>query len=79
MLSLTGVAPVCDEDPLELTCTTTGSYLEWRFNVIHGNATTATEFSRIMPVTGSASDAVSVTLLKMGCTVTPLLGCTCTP
>ena len=59
MISPPGVAPVCDGDQLELTCTTTGSLLEWRFNVIRGNATTATEFSRIILATGSASDVMS--------------------
>ena len=53
-----GVAPVCDGDLLELTCTTTGSLQEWRFSVIHGNATTATEFLRVIGATGSASDAM---------------------
>ena len=59
MISPPGVAPVCDGDQLELTCTTIGSHLEWRFNVIRGNATTATEFSRIILATGSASDTMS--------------------
>ena len=59
MISPPGVAPVCDRDQLELTCTTTGNQLEWRFNVIRGNATTATEFSRIIGATGSASAAMS--------------------
>ena len=59
MISPPGLAPVCDGDQLELTCTTTGSHLEWRFKAIRRNATTATEFSRIMLATGSASDAMT--------------------
>ena len=31
-----GVAPVCSRGQLELMCTTTGHFLQWRFNVIHG-------------------------------------------
>ena len=53
MISPPGLASVCDGDQLELTCTTTGSQLEWRFNAIRGNAT-ATEFSRIINADGSA-------------------------
>ena len=64
MISPPGVAPVCDGDQLELTCTTTGSLLEWRFNVIRGNATTATEFSRIILATGSASNAMSLLVVN---------------
>ena len=64
MISLPGVAPVCDGDQLELTCTTTGSLLEWRFSVIRGNATTATEFSRIIIATGSASDSMSLIVVN---------------
>ena len=59
IISPPGVAPVCDGDQLELTCTTTGRQLEWRFSVIRGNETTATEFSRIIQATGSASDAMT--------------------
>jgi hypothetical protein len=45
-LSPSGVAPVCSGDQLELTCTTTGDLLLWRFSVIRGDDTTATEFER---------------------------------
>ena len=64
IISPPGLAPVCDGDQLELTCTTTGSQLEWRFNVIRGNTTTATEFSRIISAVGSASDAISLLVIN---------------
>ena len=51
-------APVCSEGQLELTCTTTGSQLEWRFSVILSeDKTTATDISRIFASSHSASDA----------------------
>ena len=51
-LSPSGVAPVCSGDQLELTCTTTEELLQWRFSVIRGNETSATEFSRTVHSTG---------------------------
>jgi hypothetical protein len=45
-LSPSGVAPVCSGDQLELICTTAGDLLLWRFSVIRGDDTTATEFER---------------------------------
>ena len=44
---------------LELMCTVTGSFLEWRFTVVRGNETIATEFSRIILSTESASAVMS--------------------
>ena len=35
-LSPPGVAPVCSGGQLELICTTTGDFLQWRFNVTRG-------------------------------------------
>ena len=55
MLSPPGIAPVCNGDQLELMCTTPGSQLEWRFSVIRGNETNATEFSRIIVSSGPPS------------------------
>ena len=57
ILSPSGVAPVCSGDELELTCTTTRNPLQWRFSVIRGDETTATEIRRsinsIGPVTSN--------------------------
>ena len=50
-------APVCSGGQLELTCTTTGSHLEWRLSVILENEATPTEVSRIFASSDSASDA----------------------
>jgi hypothetical protein len=44
---------VCIGDQLELTCTTTADSLQWRFSVIRGNETAATEFRRTIRSTGS--------------------------
>ena len=53
------LAPVCSGGHLELICTTTGQFLGWRFRAIRGNETVATEFTRTIIPTGSASDAMS--------------------
>ena len=63
-ISPPGVAPVCSGDQLELTCTITGSFLGWRFSVFRENATTATEFSRNIIPSGSASAAMSQFVLN---------------
>ena len=59
-LSPSGVAPVCSGDQLELTCTTTGELLQWRFSVIRGNETTATKFTRTITSTGSVMSHLTV-------------------
>ena len=53
-LSPSGVAPVCSGDQLELTCTTTGDPLQWRFRVYRRNEITAIEITRTITSTGSA-------------------------
>ena len=58
-LSIPGVAPACNGDQLELTCTTTGEFLQWRFRVIRGNETIATEFTRTIASTVSISEVIS--------------------
>ena len=44
---------MCGGDQLELMCTTTGDLLQWRFSVIRGNDTSATDFRRIISSTSS--------------------------
>ena len=72
-LSPSGVAPVCSGGQLELTCTVTGEFLQWRFSVFRGNETTATEIRRavesIGPVTSNltCSQLYSIQLLKDIC------------
>jgi hypothetical protein len=57
-LSPSGVAPVCSGDQLELTCTTTGDLLQWRFSVVRGNETTA--ITRTITSTGSEMTNLTV-------------------
>ena len=59
-LSPSGVAPVCSGDQLELTCTTTGELLQWRFRGFYGNETTATEFTRTITSTSPAMSQLTV-------------------
>ena len=42
-----------------MTCTTTGSHLEWRFNVIRENTTTAFEISRVIQTARPTSATMS--------------------
>ena len=58
-ISPPGEAPVCIGGQLELTCTTTGSHLEWRFNVIRENTTTAFEISRVIQTARPTSATMS--------------------
>jgi hypothetical protein len=54
-------APVCSGGQLNLTCTTTGDHLEWRFNVILESETTATDISHIF----AGSDSVSAATMRL--------------
>ena len=54
IISPSGRAPACRGGQLELMCTVTGNFLEWRFTVVRGNETNATEFSRIIIPSGAA-------------------------
>ena len=45
---------MCSGDQLDLICTITGELLQWRFRVIRGNETIATEIRRTITSTGSA-------------------------
>ena len=58
-LSPPGVAPVCSGGQLELTCTTTGGFLVWTFNVFRGNESTVTNILRNILSTDSAGGAMS--------------------
>ena len=59
-LSPPGFAPVCSGNQLELLCTTTGGFLQWRFHVIRGNETMATEFARTFRSSGTAMSELTV-------------------
>ena len=59
-LSPSGVAPVCSGDQLELICTTTEDLLQWRFSLIRGNETFATEFSRTVRSNGVSQSQLEV-------------------
>ena len=56
-LSPPGVAPVCNGGQLELTCTTAGRFLRWRFTVIRGNETIT--IIRTIQAAVPAGDAIS--------------------
>ena len=43
-----GIAPVCQGDQLELTCTVTGRFLEWSFFLIPEGETTARRYMRFL-------------------------------
>ena len=58
-ISPPGEAPVCDGGQLELICTTTGSHLERRFNVICENTTTAFEISHVIQTARPTSATMS--------------------
>ena len=58
-LSPPGMAPVCSGGQLELTCTTTGGFLAWTFNVFRGNESTVTNILRNILSTDSAGGAMS--------------------
>ena len=49
-----GVAPVCSGDQLELTCTITEEFLQWRFSIFRENETSATVVTRTVSSTGPA-------------------------
>ena len=61
-LSPPGVAPVCSGGQLELTCTTTGEFLRWRFRAFRGNETISTEFTRTIASTVSAETISDLTV-----------------
>ena len=63
-MSPPGVAPVCSGGQLELTCTTKGTFLEWKFSVILENETTATDTSCIFVSSDSASAAMSLLMVN---------------
>ena len=48
MISPPGVAPVCNGDQLELTCTMPGSFVEWSFFLIPEGETTARGYVRTL-------------------------------
>ena len=51
IISPPGIAPVCRGDQLELTCTVTGSFLEWSFSLIPEGETTARRYARVLHTT----------------------------
>ena len=51
-LSPTGVAPVCNGETLNLTCNTTGRFLEWSFSLIPENETASMKYRRILQDAG---------------------------
>ena len=53
------LAPVCSGGQLELTCTVTGGFLAWTFNVFCGNESTVTNILRNILSTDSAGGAMS--------------------
>ena len=55
-----GMTYVCNGGQVELTCTTTGPFLEWSFNLIQENATTARRFSRL--IEGTSQDMLITNL-----------------
>ena len=59
-LSPSGVAPVCSGYQLELMCTITGELLQWKFNMIRGNETTAIRITRTITSTRSAMLNVTI-------------------
>ena len=60
ILSPSGVAPVCSGHQLELMCTITGDPLQWRFSVIRGDETTATEIRRSVNSIGPVMSNLTV-------------------
>ena len=56
---------MCNGSQLELTCTTTGDFLQWRFSVIRGNETSPTTvFTRTIISVFSASNAISQSVVN---------------
>ena len=51
-LSPSGVAAVCSGDALNLTCTTTGRFLEWSFSLISENETAPLRYTRTLQSSG---------------------------
>ena len=52
MISPPRIAPVCSGDTLNLTCTTTGRFLEWSFTLIPENETTPMRYTRSLQTYG---------------------------
>ena len=51
-LSPPGIASVCSGDDLELTCNTTGRFLEWSFSLIPENETAPTRYTWVLQNSG---------------------------
>ena len=51
-LSPSGVAPVCSGNALNLTCITTGRFLEWSFSLITENPTALMRYTKILQNSG---------------------------
>ena len=52
MVSPPEIVPVCSEDTLNLTCNTTGRFLEWSFSLIPENGTGPVRYTRILQTSG---------------------------